>query len=99
MNKTALVNHIARQSKYTATPLTRLQVRWVITTLFESMSDELTTPGNRVSIEDFGIWECRVLKNKNHGHLTSNDGIQRRPTSEQNVITFRTSKRLRAMLK
>lgn len=98
VNKSDLVNHIAKESKFTNSPMTRAQVRQVIDALFEVMAAELTVEGGRVEIEHFGVWECRTTQNKNHGELSGTDGVKRKPPMNYFLIKFRAAKKLRKKL-
>lgn len=95
MNKTELIHRIARESKATASPLTRAQVRQVIDALFNAMAEELTQPDGRVEIEHFGVLVSHLIENSPRGKLVGKDGVTRRPPKSRLVITFRAAKRLR----
>jgi nucleoid DNA-binding protein len=86
VNKTRLVNQIARESKVTASPLTQAQVRQVVEAAFAVLAEVLARPGGRVEIEHFGV-------------LRGKDGGRRRLPSQRVVVTFRASKRLRKALR
>jgi nucleoid DNA-binding protein len=86
VNKTRLVNQIARESKVTASPLTQSQVRQVVEAAFAVLAEVLARPGGRVEIEHFGV-------------LRGKDGVRRRLPSQRVVVTFRASKRLRKALR
>ncbi|MCB9460154.1 MAG: HU family DNA-binding protein [Anaerolineaceae bacterium] len=96
MNKTELVKQIARESKYTDTPVTRTQVRWVVDALFEAIRMELADEDSRVEIEHFGVWERHTVHRLNTGTLVNKDGARRIPAKSHSRITFRTAKRLRS---
>jgi nucleoid DNA-binding protein len=99
VNKTRLVNQIARESKVTASPLTQSQVRQVVEAAFAVLAEVLARPGGRVEIEHFGVLESRLLATRPCGVLRGKDGGRRRLPSQRVVVTFRASKRLRKALR
>lgn len=99
MNQQHLSRIIARKSKGTAIPLTNRQVEHCLELLLETMTEELTQSGGKITFSNFGILE--VIEQQSHGGKlrvgNSDELVDIFPV--RRIVKWRPSRRLRARLR
>ena len=99
MNQQQLSRIIARKSKGTAIRLTNKQVEHCLVLLMEAMTEELTQPGGKITVANFGILE--VVEQRSHGgrlRIGDSDLFANVPPLRY-IIKWRASRQLRARLR
>jgi nucleoid DNA-binding protein len=99
MNQQQLSRIIARKSKGTATKFTTKEVECCLDLLLETMTEELTQLGGKVTFSNFGILE--VIEQQSHGGKlrvgNSDELVEVSPV--RHVIKWKPSRKLLAKLR
>lgn len=104
LNRTQLINTIARQSKASRRQLTRDEVGQVIDMMLDIFEDQLTRPDGGIRLGELGLLgvkERRIAPGKSRGTLVHPDTGEEmaKPSRIQYRITFSPTRSLRDKLK